>query len=71
MERLRELAPGCRLLNHYGPTETTVGVLTHETEGDASEWRASLPLGRPLRGTRIYLLDRGLRPVPPGTPGEV
>src|SRR5262249_23655763 len=29
IERIQNLAPDCRIINHYGPTETTVGVLTH------------------------------------------
>ena len=32
LERVRELQPQCRVLNHYGPTETTVGVLTQPAE---------------------------------------
>jgi len=64
---LRALAPGLRLLNHYGPTETTVGVTTFEIERPDGP----VPLGRPLGGGRVYLLDEGLSPVPPGVPGEV
>ncbi|WP_457792600.1 amino acid adenylation domain-containing protein [Pseudomonas syringae] len=30
VEQVRQLKPGCRVINHYGPSETTVGVLTHE-----------------------------------------
>ncbi|MCF5196777.1 non-ribosomal peptide synthetase [Pseudomonas syringae] len=30
VEQLRQLKPGCRVINHYGPSETTVGVLTYE-----------------------------------------
>ncbi len=66
--RVRELAPGCRILNHYGPTETTVGVLTAVLENRAGE---RPPLGRPLRGNVVRLLDAGLEPVPVGVPGEV
>ncbi|HEX5718058.1 MAG TPA: amino acid adenylation domain-containing protein, partial [Thermoanaerobaculia bacterium] len=65
VEGLRELAPGCRIFNHYGPTETTVGVIA----GRAAAGSGSLPLGRPLAGSRILLLDRDLRPVPAGVPG--
>jgi amino acid adenylation domain-containing protein len=70
--RVRELAPGCRVINHYGPTETTVGVLTCAVPGDRPAASvASLPLDRPLANSRIYLLDGGLRPVPRWMPGEV
>ncbi len=66
IQRVLELAPGCRILNHYGPTETTVGVLTCETGR-----RTPVPLGRPLAGTRVLVLDRGLGMMPPGVPGEL
>ncbi len=73
IERLRALAPGCRIFNHYGPTETTVGVAAFAVpEGGAAErlgWR--VPLGRPLPGDRLYLLDAGLAPVPVGVAGEL
>ena len=67
VERVRTLAPGCRILNHYGPTETTVGVLA----GGVPEGGDPPPLGRPLPGVRAYLLDDALEPVPAGVPGEV
>jgi len=72
VKQVHELAPECFIFNHYGPTETTVGVLSHrlepEREGDPT---APVPLGRPLPGAEIYLLDAVLNPVPTGTPGEI
>jgi amino acid adenylation domain-containing protein len=59
-----------RILNHYGPTETTVGVLTWEVTQDG-QWTSTLPLGRPLRNTRAYVLDANLLPAPIGVPGEL
>ncbi|SNR35504.1 non-ribosomal peptide synthetase [Actinomadura mexicana] len=60
---------GATLLNLYGPTETCV---------DATWWRAeagapgtTVPIGRPVTGVRLYLLDELGEPVPPGTPGEI
>jgi amino acid adenylation domain-containing protein len=69
IDRVRDLAPGCRVLNHYGPTETTVGVLTFEARLDRIGEK--VPLGRPLHGNVVRLLDAGLEPVPVGVPGEV
>jgi len=66
--RVRELSPGCRILNHYGPTETTVGVLTAILEDPSGD---RPPLGRPLRGNVVRLLDTSLELVPRGIPGEV
>ena len=72
VDRVRELAPGCRVLNHYGPTETTVGVLTYPTwRGDGDRGGPGVPLGRPLAGTRAAVRDARLERVPPGLPGEL
>ncbi|WP_456280959.1 amino acid adenylation domain-containing protein [Cupriavidus sp. JZ107] len=65
---VRDLKPHCRLFNHYGPTETTVGVLTHEA---VSLPERQLPTGTPLPGSRVYVLDADLNPVPTGIVGEL
>nr|WP_276510374.1 amino acid adenylation domain-containing protein [Longimicrobium terrae] len=67
VERVRRVAPELRVFNHYGPTETTVGVVAGEiVPGDGRP-----PLGRPLPGARVFLLDADGRLVPAGVPGEV
>jgi amino acid adenylation domain-containing protein len=72
ISQVRELAPECQILNHYGPTETTVGVLTFPVEEGQPEYRtATVPLGRPLGNTRVYVLDRHFEPVPVWVAGEV
>ncbi|OQR64135.1 non-ribosomal peptide synthetase [Streptomyces maremycinicus] len=55
------------LHNLYGPTEASVDVTAVEI-GPAAP---SVPIGRPVWNTRVYVLDAGLRPVPPGVPGEL
>ncbi|NSX02821.1 non-ribosomal peptide synthetase [Cupriavidus gilardii] len=65
---IRDLKPHCRLFNHYGPTETTVGVLTHEA---VTLPERQLPTGTPLPGSRVYVLDADLNPVPAGIVGEL
>jgi amino acid adenylation domain-containing protein len=70
IEKLRTLAPDCRILNHYGPTETTVGVLTYPVEEMESN-SATVPIGYPLANTQLYLLDSNLEPVPIWATGEV
>ncbi|MFY1637338.1 non-ribosomal peptide synthetase [Solwaraspora sp. WMMB335] len=60
------LSDGAQLWNVYGPTETTV-------------WSTATPvppegpvlIGAPIPGTRCYVLDAALRPVPPGVVGQV
>jgi amino acid adenylation domain-containing protein/non-ribosomal peptide synthase protein (TIGR01720 family) len=58
---------GRRMVNGYGPTETTVGA----TLGWDWEPGRKPPLGRPLPNVRCYVLDRRLKPVPVGVPGEL
>ena len=68
--RLRAAVPGARLINGYGPTETTVYASTSVGEGRAEE-EDTPPIGRPLRNTRLYVLDHRMRPLPTGVPGEL
>jgi amino acid adenylation domain-containing protein len=62
------LGPG-RLINEYGPTETSVGALVHPVPGPVTT--ATVPIGRPLPGVRVHILDEGLRPLPVGLAGEL
>jgi amino acid adenylation domain-containing protein len=65
----RRHAPGTRLINEYGPTETVVGCCVHEVV-DVDETRP-VPIGRPLAGASLYVLDGELEPVPLGAIGEL
>ncbi len=59
-----------RLLNLYGPTENTSVTTSHlikEVPKDA----LSIPIGRPIANTQVYILDRHLEPVPVGVVGEL
>jgi natural product biosynthesis luciferase-like monooxygenase protein len=58
---------GGEIRNMYGPTETTIWSTTHAL--DQSE--ASIYIGRPIANTQVYILDKGLRPLPAGVPGEL
>ncbi|WP_394849169.1 amino acid adenylation domain-containing protein [Pendulispora brunnea] len=55
-----------RLVNMYGITETTVHVTHHVLTDDGDT-----PLGQPITGTRVHLLDRYGNPVPDGIVGEI
>ncbi|WP_197321364.1 amino acid adenylation domain-containing protein [Saccharomonospora sp. NB11] len=63
----------CKVLNHYGPSETTIGVLTYSVDPRRKEHRStnSVPLGQPLAGVSVEVVDEDLRSVPPGEPGEL
>jgi amino acid adenylation domain-containing protein len=67
-ELVRKWAPGREMINAYGPTESTVVTSWSEPLTPAP---TAPPIGRPIPGTRVLLLDDDLRPVPDGTPGEL
>jgi amino acid adenylation domain-containing protein len=72
-EAVREVlrgSPPRHLLNGYGPTEGTTFSATYEIE-TVNEDGGSIPIGRPIANTRIYILDARLNPVPIGVPGEL
>ncbi|PWI40908.1 non-ribosomal peptide synthetase [Streptomyces sp. ICBB 8177] len=73
-QRAAAACPGTKVVNVYGPTETTTFATGHviEPEEDAPGGATGVPpIGRPLDGVRAYVLDRDLRPVPPGAVGEL
>ncbi|MGB7382382.1 MAG: amino acid adenylation domain-containing protein, partial [Rhodococcus sp. (in: high G+C Gram-positive bacteria)] len=61
--------PGVRLVNLYGPTEAAVDVTFHEFDGAVDV--SSVPIGRPVFNTRVWVLDSRLRVVPVGMVGEL
>ncbi|MCD0244452.1 amino acid adenylation domain-containing protein, partial [Xanthomonas melonis] len=66
---MRDHPPG-RLVHCYGPTETTTFTATHTVSGGL-EGSPTVPIGRPLANTRIYLLDGEGQRVPVGVRGEI
>ncbi len=57
------------LHNGYGPTEGTISCTFWTCERSSSH--RTVPIGRPIANTRVYVLDRYLQPVPMGAPGEL
>jgi aspartate racemase len=60
----------CALINGYGPTENTTFTCCHVMR-DGDRIGESVPIGRPISNTRVYILDDALRPVPSGEIGEL
>jgi amino acid adenylation domain-containing protein len=59
-----------RILHMYGPTETTV-YATSYTINEIDRRASTIPIGKPIANTTVYLLDIRLKPVPIGVSGEV
>lgn len=63
-------APQTRLINEYGPTETVVGCCIYEVSND-SVFAGSVPIGKPIANTQLYVLDRYGELCPFGVAGEL
>ncbi|MFI7498891.1 amino acid adenylation domain-containing protein [Streptomyces sp. NPDC049687] len=61
---------GLVVTNGYGPTENTTFTTTHSVSSP-DEVDGPLPIGRPVPGTRVYVLDARRRLLPPGAVGEL
>jgi acyl-coenzyme A synthetase/AMP-(fatty) acid ligase/acyl carrier protein len=58
------------LINGYGPTESTTFATCYSIP-PGMDGESSIPIGRPIANTRVYILDGHLQPVPVGVPGEL
>ncbi|MDR0619023.1 MAG: amino acid adenylation domain-containing protein [Bacteroidales bacterium] len=67
VKKIKELNSSIEIYNHYGPTETTVGVLTYKIAGDEE----TIPLGKPLNGNEIYVLDKNKQWCAAGIEGDM
>lgn len=70
LRRAMAALPGTRLINGYGPTENTTFTTCHTIQ--ASDLHlVSVPIGKPVTNTRVFILDEEMRMVPVGVPGEI
>ena len=67
----RRRHPEVAVVNHYGPTEATVGCTDYLLRAGNEVDEGVVPIGRPVVNTRVFVLDRWLCPVPPGSAGEL
>ncbi len=58
-----------KLYNEYGPTEATVWCIAHQIKKENTN--NIIPIGKPVAGAKIYLMDKDLNPVPFGSVGEI
>jgi nonribosomal peptide synthetase DhbF len=63
--------PGLRLSNGYGPVEGMVFLTVHQVTAEEVRNGGPVPIGRPLNGKHLRVLDERLHPVPDGTTGEL
>jgi amino acid adenylation domain-containing protein len=72
LDSILAIPRSCKIINHYGPTETTVGSLTFDaSEQELPDLVRTVPIGRPIANTRVYILDKHMRTVPGGVVGEL
>jgi amino acid adenylation domain-containing protein len=72
IKQVSEISGDCQVINHYGPTETTVGSLTFDLrENDVFAQASTVPIGRPIANTEVYILDPHFKPMPIGVPGQL
>jgi len=70
VKRVLETISGCRVINGYGPTECATFSVCHVLS-DSRSLEASVPIGRPISNTVVYVLDSELELVPVGATGEL
>ncbi len=70
LEFWRRHAPATALFNEYGPTETVVGCCVYQVQKD-DRFPGSVPIGRPIANTRLYVLDENRELLPIGIAGEL
>lgn len=69
-EEVKKRLNGLNLINGYGPTESTTFTCCY-TVSEAGQVRSSVPIGKPIANTTVYVLTADLEPVPVGVTGEL
>ncbi len=71
VRRALALLPNTALINGYGPTEGATFTCCSRIPRELDDGIATIPIGRPIGNTKVYILDASLSPVPMGVPGEM
>jgi amino acid adenylation domain-containing protein len=69
--RVSQVLPAAELTNLYGPTETAINVTAYRVAPADHHPHGRVPIGGPIAGTRLYVLDPAMEPVPAGVPGDL
>ncbi len=70
LRKVRRALPHCRVINGYGPTENTTFTCCYPVM-DERDLATSVPIGKPIANTQVYVLDGSQQPVPIGVEGEL
>ena len=71
IRRAHERLPNTQLINGYGPTESTTFTCCYRIPHNLDACLTSIPIGKPIANTQIYILDAQLQPVAIGISGEL
>lgn len=71
IQRALDALPLTQIINGYGPTESTTFTCCYPIPRPFDTTARSIPIGRPIANTRVYILDARLNPTPIGVPGEL
>ncbi|MDM9585261.1 non-ribosomal peptide synthetase [Nostoc sp. GT001] len=70
VQKFLQTVDNCQLINGYGPTENTTFTCCHPITAPLQP-DVSIPIGRPIANTQVYILDQNLQPVSIGETGEL
>jgi amino acid adenylation domain-containing protein len=71
VQRALSLLPSTQIINGYGPTESATFTCCYRIPSKLDDALTSIPIGRPIGNTKVYILDSHLNPTPIGMPGEL
>ncbi|HZN08863.1 MAG TPA: condensation domain-containing protein, partial [Pyrinomonadaceae bacterium] len=71
VKRFIAAAPSCRLINGYGPTENTTFTCCCVVDQQTVSKAGSIPIGRPIANTQVFIMDQHGQLSPPGVVGEL
>ncbi|TAE53139.1 MAG: amino acid adenylation domain-containing protein, partial [Nostocales cyanobacterium] len=70
VKKALEKLPNTQIINGYGPTESTTFTCCYHIR-KLENIKESIPIGKPIGNTQVYILDNNLQPLPVGVPGEL